>query len=150
MASNVSNSLRTWNCKIEKDQNNGTNEILKHGSCEYLRGTLPRSHEVIMEAKKMYWITDQTPYESLPLKERKYLQFFKVVTANVPVWFADHSTPNPCGVLPDRNITKNVKGNISETNSLEIIDHDVYSNSLTSKFKAHSQVCGDFWQLKAL
>ena len=33
------------------------------------------------------------------------------VTSRVGLWFADHSTPNPLGVVPDERITKIVKGN---------------------------------------
>ena len=132
MASNIPHSCRAWNCKIEKDQNSGSDVIGEHGSCEHLKEFLPKDNEVLMEANTLYWITDRTPHESLPLKERAYRQFFRVVTENVSLWFADHSTPNPFGVLPDRNITKIVKGNKFEANSLEIIDHDEYLKSLST------------------
>lgn len=130
MASNIPNSCRAWNCKIEKDQNNGSDVIGEHGSCEHLKEFLPNDNEVLMKANTLYWITDRTPHESLPLTKRTYRQFFRVVTENVSLWFADHSTPNPYGVLPDRNITKIVKGNKFVANSLEIIDHDEYLKSL--------------------
>lgn len=130
MASNIPHSCRAWNCKIEKDQNNGSDVIGDHGSCEHLKEFLPNDNEVLMKANTLYWITDRTPHESLPLTKRTYRQFFRVVTENVSLWFADHSTPNPYGVLPDRNITKIVKGNKFVANSLEIIDHDEYLKSL--------------------
>lgn len=130
MASNIPNSCRAWNCQIEKDQNNGSDIIGEHGSCEHLKEFLPNDNEVLMKANTLYWITDRTPHESLPLTKRTYRQFFRVVTENVSLWFADHSTPNPYGVLPDRNITKIVKGNKFVANSLEIIDHDEYLKSL--------------------
>ena len=130
MASNIPNSCRAWNCQIEKDQNNGSDVIGEHGSCEHLKEFLPNDNEVLMKANTLYWITDRTPHESLPLTKRTYRQFFRVVTENVSLWFADHSTPNPYGVLPDRNITKIVKGNKFVANSLEIIDHDEYLKSL--------------------
>ena len=132
MASNIPHSCRAWNCKIEKDQNSGSDVIGEHGSSEHLKEFLPKDNEVLMEANTLYWITDRTPHESLPLKERTYRQFFRVVTENVSLWFADHSTPNPFGVLPDRNITKIVKGNKFEANSLEIIDYDEYLKSLST------------------
>ena len=130
MASNIPNSCRAWNCQIEKDQNNGSDVIGEHGSCEHLKEFLPNDNEVLMKANTLYWITDRTPHESLPLTKRTYRQFFRVVTENVSLWFADHSTRNPYGVLPDRNITKIVKGNKFVANSLEIIDHDEYLKSL--------------------
>ena len=130
MASNIPNSCRAWNCKIENDQNSGSDVIGEHGSCEHLKEFLPNDNEVLMKANTLYWITDRTPHESLPLTKRTYRQFFRVVTENVSLWFADHSTPNPYGVLPDRNITKIVKGNKFVANSLEIIDHDEYLKSL--------------------
>ena len=132
MASNIPHSCRAWNCKIEKGQNSGSDVIGEHGSCEHLKEFLPKDNEVLMEANTLYWITDRTPHESLPLKERTYRQFFRVVTENVSLWFADHSTPNPFGVLPDRNITKIAKGNKFEANSLEIIDYDEYLKSLST------------------
>ncbi len=64
-----------------------------------------------MEANRMYWMTDRTPHEWLPLKTTTYCQFFRLVTSQVGLWFADHSTPNPNGVKPDPKITKIVEGN---------------------------------------
>ena len=37
-------------------------------------------------------------------------QFFRLVTSEVSLWFEEHSTKNPPGVVPDPNITKIVKG----------------------------------------
>ncbi|CAK4744617.1 unnamed protein product, partial [Aphanomyces euteiches] len=54
------------------------------------------------------WITDRTPHESLPLKKTQYRQFFRLVTSQVSHWYADHSTPNPLGILPT---TKIIYGN---------------------------------------
>ena len=55
-------------------------------------------------------MTDRTPHESLPLKTGTYRQFFRLVTSRVGLWFADHSTPNPFGIVPDPKITKIVRG----------------------------------------
>lgn len=38
----------------------------------------------------------------------------------------DHSTPNPCGVLPDQNVIKIVKENKFRTNELEVIERGEY------------------------
>ena len=41
---------------------------------------LPRDEKVEMEANTLYWITNRTPQEWLPLKEKTYCQFFKVTS----------------------------------------------------------------------
>ena len=116
-----------WNCKVGQSVKDGIDIIDKYGSCEHLEEFLPRDEKVEMEANTLYWITDRTPQEWLPLKEKTYCQFFKVVSDNVSLWFADHSTPNPYGVLPDPNITKIVKGR--DLDSLEIITNEEYSKN---------------------
>ena len=58
----------------------------------------------------MVWITDCTPHESLPLPAGKSRQYFRLVTSDVSVWYADHSTPNPLGIVPPDNV-KIVHGN---------------------------------------
>ena len=118
IASNVPKSCRLWNCKIEKDLANGSEIIGENGDCEHIKEFLPSDKEVLLEKNKLYWITDLTPHESL--------QFIRVVTANVSHWFADHSTPSPCGVRPDPKTTKIVIGNKFVKNSLEIIKHEKY------------------------
>ena len=59
---------------------------------------------------KMVWITDCTLHESLPLKAGTSRQYFRLVTSEVSVWYADHSTPNPLGIKPPENV-KIVHGN---------------------------------------
>ena len=59
---------------------------------------------------EMVWITDCTPHESLPLKAGTSRQYFRLVTSEVSVWYADHSTPNPLGIKPPENV-KIVHGN---------------------------------------
>ena len=71
-----------------------------------------------MKANTMYWITDRTPHESLPLKEDTYRQYFRMVTEDISVWFADHSTANPLGTVPPSDVTilrGNKFDNISES-----------------------------------
>jgi len=103
MASTVADSCRVWDCQIVDDT------CIGHmGDIEHLRSLLPESE--VMEPNCLYWITDRTPHESLPLKKRTYRQFFRLVTSQVSLWFEDHSTKNPLGVVPDPNITKIVKG----------------------------------------
>merc|ERR1712139_709132 len=59
----------------------------------------------------MYWLTDRTPHETLPVKEDTYRQFFRVVTSSLSAWFPEHSTANRLGIKPDENITKIIEGN---------------------------------------
>ena len=109
MASNVENSCRVWQCQIQQPEVDSLDIVGKHGDVEHLREFLPENSEV-MTANTLYWITDRTPHESLPLPNGTYRQFFRLVTSLVAVWFKDHSTENPNGVVPDPKITKIVKG----------------------------------------
>ena len=103
MASNVADSCRVWDCQIMDD-----NCIGHLGDIEHLRSLLPESE--VMEPNCLYWLTDRTPHESLPLKNKTHRQFFRLVTSEVSLWFEEHSTKNPLGVVPDPKITKIVKG----------------------------------------
>ena len=103
MASNVANSCQVWDCQVMDD-----NCIGHLGDIEHLRSLLPESE--IMEPNCLYWLTDRTPHESLPLKKNTHRQFFRLVTSQVSLWFEEHSTKNPLGVVPDPNITKIVRG----------------------------------------
>ena len=109
MASNVENSCRVWNCQIQRPKVDCLDIVGKHGDIEHLREFLPTDSET-MVANHLYWITDRTPHESLPLAHRGYRQFFRLVTSLVGLWFENHSTKNPNGVVPDPKITKIVKG----------------------------------------
>ena len=60
IASNVPNSCRLWNCKIEKDLANGSEIIGENGDCEHIKEFLPSDKEVVLEKNKLYWITDRT------------------------------------------------------------------------------------------
>ncbi len=78
------------------------------GDIEHLREYLPEGE--VLEKNCLYWFTDRTPHESLPLKESTERQFFRLVTKEVSIWYEDHSTKNPCGIVPDPEKTKIVKG----------------------------------------
>jgi hypothetical protein len=54
----------------------------------------------------MYWLTDRTPHESLPLKNASHRQYFRLVTSRLSAWFPQHSTSTRLGVLPDPAVTK--------------------------------------------
>ena len=75
----------------------------------------------MMRPGQVYWITDRTPHESLPIKEKIMRQFFRIVTSEVSFWFRDHSTPNPLGVLPDPKITVTVRGDKFSEQGVEIV-----------------------------
>ena len=118
IASSVSGSSRVWNCGIDPDA------VGPHGDIEHLRFLLPETGKVLCPGQ-LYWITDRTPHESLPLEEKMYRQFFRLVTADVSLWYRDHSTANPLGVEPDRNITKIVVGNKFSEEGVEVVEHSV-------------------------
>eukprot|EP00111_Clytia_hemisphaerica_P023028 TCONS_00067760-protein len=118
MASNVPNSCEVWDCQIVANDK-GEEIIGKFGNIEHLRGLLSGSK--IMKSDKLYWITDRTPHESLPLKKGTYRQFFRLVTQRVSVWYEDHSTKNPNGVVPDPKITRILRGSKFDEGSVAIV-----------------------------
>jgi len=131
MASTVPESCAVWNSQIQSDESNGDKEIIgKHGDIEFLRPYIGKKR--IMKPNCMYWITDRTPHESLPLKEETYRQYFRLVTHQVSLWFEDHSTKNPLGLVPDPKITKIVKGSkFGCPTQLKVVsDYDILMNNL--------------------
>jgi len=99
MASNVSNTCKVWNVRV-KDQP----EVCgPNGSLEHLREIMPEGR--LLEEGELVWITDTTPHESVPLDEEVRRQFIRVVTKSVSVWYEQHSTKNPKGVVPDPAVT---------------------------------------------
>eukprot|EP00930_Biecheleria_cincta_P038025 TRINITY_DN26125_c0_g1_i1.p1 TRINITY_DN26125_c0_g1~~TRINITY_DN26125_c0_g1_i1.p1 ORF type:complete len:351 (+),score=49.11 TRINITY_DN26125_c0_g1_i1:34-1086(+) len=100
MGSNVSQSCQIWNWKITDP------EMLLGplGCIEHLRETL--GDGIHMQAGEIWWLTDLTPHESLPLAERQYRQYFRLVTSSVGIWYEKHSTRNRLGIEPDPEITK--------------------------------------------
>ena len=110
VASTIHDSGRMWNCAVDSDASGGTEVIGTNGDIEHLREFLPHSCCEKMKQNCVYWLTDRTPYESLPLPTDTYCQYFQLVTSAVNVWFEDQSTPNPLGVLPDPERTIIVKG----------------------------------------
>ena len=115
MANNVEDSCCVWDCTLQADDIDGTEVIGSLGDVEHLRDMLPGEPQV-MKANTVYWITDRTPHESLPLKEDAYRQYIRLVTSEVSLWFEEHSTKNPLGVVPDPEITVIVKGSKFENN----------------------------------
>ena len=115
IASNTSDSCRVWNCAVDPEA------VGKLGDIEHLRWAMP-DEGISMQRNQMYWITDRTPHESLPLQSTRMRQFFRIVTSEVSFWYKDHSTPNPLGVLPDPATTKIVVGDKFSDEGVEIIN----------------------------
>merc|ERR1719317_650071 len=53
-----------------------------------------------MKPNHLYWLTERTPHECLPLTRRTFRQFFRVVSSDVSIWFECSSTKNPLGITP--------------------------------------------------
>ncbi|KDO27431.1 hypothetical protein SPRG_07019 [Saprolegnia parasitica CBS 223.65] len=100
IASSVADSCEVWNCTIEdKDEVAGP-----FGGIECLRGVLRDCDSIKLDVYELLWLTDRTPHESLLLPTGTYRQFFRLVTSNVSLWFADHSTANSLGCVPTARI----------------------------------------------
>ena len=50
-----------------------------------------------------------------------YRQFFRLVSSEVSLWYRDHSTPNPLGVLPDPALTTTVAGDKFSPEGVEVV-----------------------------
>lgn len=94
MASTINNSCRVWNHYVDEPK--------PHGDCEHLREVL--TNPIDMKKDVLYWMTDGTPHEALPVLEDSYRQFFRLVTSEVSVWYEKHSTKNRLGVQPNCDI----------------------------------------------
>jgi hypothetical protein len=93
--SNIDNSTVIYDC-IVKDVAIGHNGSLEHMS-SYLNKCVKKQY---LKKNQLCWLTDRTPHEALPVKERCFRQFFRLVTSNVSLWYSKHSTKNPLGIEP--------------------------------------------------
>lgn len=99
VAHNIPESSKAWRCIVSKpelvcDKMGGIKDPwCLMGDGEYL------------EPNTLYWMTDKTPHESCPVKEKVYRQFFRLVVGPIGVWYSKHNTPNPFGVQPDAPIS---------------------------------------------
>merc|ERR1711862_450450 len=84
MANNVSKSCRIWSALV-KDPGL---VVGHHGDLEHVREILGPGE--MMQANTMYWMTDRTPHESLPLEQETHRQFFRLVTSELSAWFPGH------------------------------------------------------------
>lgn len=106
-ASTVSKSARMWNAKIPREPSAALGEGC---DIEHLRGVLDDTAEwVEPEAGELYWMTDATPHESLPLEPGTYRQYFRLVVGKIGGWYEQHSTKNALGVEPDCPVLKHNK-----------------------------------------
>ena len=143
MASTVENSCKLWDCQILPDHGEHgdiVGSVGSFGNIEHLRNYLPEGK--VMVENQMYWITDRTPHESLPLPSRTYRQWFRLVTSGVSLWFQDHSTENPLGILPDPKITKIVKGSKFDEKNLVVVcpKYGIKQYKAKLKKKMHKQI----------
>lgn len=92
IASNMQETTGVWDAFVDIE------DIGEGGNCEHLNF----GEQMTLAANELIWLTDRTPHESLPLKEKGMRQFFRLVTSPIDVWFTQHSTPNPLVPLPER------------------------------------------------
>jgi hypothetical protein len=101
IASNVSDTCNVWPLTIEAPECVSD----KHGGLEHMRHLL--GAPISLQANELCWIADRTPHESVPIppqpngEEFVLRQFFRLVTGKISVWYTQHNTANPLGVLPD-------------------------------------------------
>lgn len=101
LASNVDNSCRAWDFNVKTPG--------AMGDCDNLKNEIKINKEIYFKNGELYWITDSTPHESLPVKAGTHRQFFRLVTSPVDQWYAQHSTANRLGVTPNCNIIREDK-----------------------------------------
>ena len=73
----------------------------EHGDIEHLRQYIPDNREYHLNPNTIYWMTDRTPHEALPVEAGVHRQYFRLVTSDISHWYAAHSTKNPNCPLPD-------------------------------------------------
>eukprot|EP01084_Bolivina_argentea_P213016 361942_1 len=84
MASSVSNTTAIWNCQIIKKLDT---DVIGHlGDIGHLKSSLPAEKKFYISENCLYWLTDRTPHEALPMHKPTYRQFFRLVTYNVNLW----------------------------------------------------------------
>lgn len=101
MASTVERSCRAWDLYVEPTGN--------MGDCEHLRDILETTPATLMRPGVLYWLTDRTPHESLPVPAGTFRQWFRLVTHKVGLWYEQHSTANPLGIQPQCSIVRENK-----------------------------------------
>jgi|SRR5690606_15041933 len=88
---------RLWNYK--------TKDVDRHGTLLHK----PVGEGEVADPNTMYWLTDRTPHESLQSQVEGERQFFRLVADKISMWWEQHSTPNPFGIMPNAPIVKTSK-----------------------------------------
>ncbi|CAL1136543.1 unnamed protein product [Cladocopium goreaui] len=130
-ASTVENSARYWDLRFSDPA-----EVCGPlGDLEHMRQVLGSGEAA--EAETLYWMSDATPHESVPLKEDSHRQYFRLVTSSVSLWYSKHSTENPL-VKPDPSVTR-------------IVDTDKFEDfPLVGRFERRGSDAGDkIWDVYA-
>lgn len=96
MASN-DGRCRVWNKQIMSDNSHGTIKGLREDA------------SFILCPNKMYRISDRTPHESLCALSSYTRQWIRIVADKISVWFEQHNTPSPFGVLPNAFVSHSSK-----------------------------------------
>jgi hypothetical protein len=104
IGSNLANTTKIYDC-IVKDEIIG-----KHGSLEHVRELITKEKFILNKESELILISDHTPHEALPMTKSGYRQFFRLVFGKVDVWYTQHSTPNPLGIVPSQS-TKIINDN---------------------------------------
>jgi hypothetical protein len=97
LASNMDDTTLIYSAHVKDDV------IGINGDLEHMRDYLEENYiKSILKAGNLFWMTDRTPHESLPLTHPGFRQFFRLVTSQVSFWYSKHSTENPlCKPGPD-------------------------------------------------
>jgi|TARA_B110000090_G_scaffold166917_1_gene185362 hypothetical protein len=91
-----------------------------HGDIENLCGVLDGRQTVLLK-NAIYWMTDRTPHESLPVTAGTHRQYFRLVTSKINVWYSEHSTANPKVPLPE-GVTVIAGNKFDAANAKEFVD----------------------------
>ena len=95
IASNVANKTAVWDALIDTKEAS----VDSHGGIDHLRPYIGNGKKI--PANRLVWLTDRTPHEALAQEQDGYRQFFRLVTSDISLWFAAHSTPNPLVPVPE-------------------------------------------------
>ena len=96
-----------WDGHLQRNERTGKEITERHGDIQHLGEYLGGGK--LTKPNTVYWITDLTTHEYLPLETATYRQYFRLARQQALLWFDDHSTKNPLTVEPATDITKAVK-----------------------------------------
>lgn len=128
MASTVADSSRVWDLQVRDP----ASVVGKLGDLEHLREVLGEG--TLMEAETLYWMTDVTPHEALPMNGDTYRQFFRLVTSSLSAWYPENATSNPLGIVPD---PRSLKPSLETSSPTEYVRHLVPRVSLSLRGVVH-------------